>query len=69
MNTANKIAFRYIGNPPKGISASKWNEQRNLLKRDIRSYSREVGLKLLERIADKYNDPDILLIYFDDIII
>lgn len=69
MNTANKIANKYIGNPPKGFPVSKWNEQRNRLKNDVKEYSKEIAYKLLERLADKYNNPEILLINFDDIII
>lgn len=69
MTTANKIANKFIGLPPKGFPVNKWNEQRNRLKDDIRLYSKEITLKVLQRVADKYNEPDILLINFDDIII
>jgi len=69
VNTANKIAHKYIGDAPKGFPANKWNEQRNHLKSDIKSYSKEIAFKLLERVAEKYNEPDLLLIYFDDLII
>jgi uncharacterized lipoprotein YehR (DUF1307 family) len=69
MTTANKIAYKYIGTPPKGFPVSKWNEQRNRLQSDIKAHTKDIAYKLLERLAERYNNPDMLLTNFEDIII
>lgn len=67
--TASQIAHKYIGpSVPRGVSPVTWKNHRDSLKNDIKNYSKELVGKVLQRLAETHNAPDMVLTEFDDLI-